>query len=416
MGFARSTRSVLIGLAVVACALGLVTANAVAEPAGSGGQVVEYAGYQLTVPADWAVVDLTREPTECVRFDRQAVYLGRPGERQDCPTDLVGRADALLIQPADQAAADQIGGGEVVRVGSGQPLPVELPATADHEFAVALDDAGVVVRASYRDTPAAIRRVLATGELTGAQTASELPAPTPSGYAAAVVAPGTYAGAGFDACTAPSSQSMDAWLGSPYHAIGIYVGGVSRACSQSNLTADWVAHQTGNGWHLIPIYVGRQAPCSGYATRIDPGSAFQQGVEAGSDAAAQAAALGLAAGSVLFNDMESYDSNDVACREGVLQFLSGWTAQLHGLGYRSGVYSSASTGIRDLVSIVGSPGYAVPDAVWFARWNGVATTDDPVLPADYWNQHQRIKQYQGGHDESYNGVTINIDSNQLDIA
>jgi Domain of unknown function (DUF1906) len=69
--------------------------------------------------------------------------------------------------------------------------------------------------------------------------------------AAAAVAPGTYTGRGFDACTAPSSAAMQAWLASPYRAVGVYIGGVNRACTQPNLTAAWVSAQQAAGWHLI---------------------------------------------------------------------------------------------------------------------------------------------------------------------
>ena len=81
----------------------------------------------------------------------------------------------------------------------------------------------------------------------------------------------------------------------------------------------------------------------------------------------------------------------------------------------SGVYGSAASMIRDLVSQYGT-GYAVPDDVWIANWNGLATTDDPYVPDSYWANHQRIHQYRGGHNETWGGVTINIDNNYLDGA
>ncbi len=56
--------------------------------------------------------------------------------------------------------------------------------------------------------------------------------------------------------------TMAAWASSPYRAVGVYIGGVNRACSQPNLTSSWVATQTEAGWHLIPTYVGLQAPTS----------------------------------------------------------------------------------------------------------------------------------------------------------
>ncbi len=58
-------------------------------------------------------------------------------------------------------------------------------------------------------------------------------------------APGNFTGYGFDACVAPSQKVMDAWnLRSPFTAIGIYISGNSRYCSdkyQPNLSKAWVA-------------------------------------------------------------------------------------------------------------------------------------------------------------------------------
>src|SRR3954447_7579885 len=95
----------------------------------------------------------------------------------------------------------------------------------------------------------------------------------PSAAAApAQPAPGTFTGLGFDACTAPSGATMDAWLASPFRAVVIYFGGTNRACGQPALTPDWVTHQQANGWHLIPISLGLQAPCTTSSKKylIDP--------------------------------------------------------------------------------------------------------------------------------------------------
>ena len=48
---------------------------------------------------------------------------------------------------------------------------------------------------------------------------------------------GVFIGLGFDACTAPSTRTMAAWGSSPYRAVGVYIGGLNRGCSQPNLTA-----------------------------------------------------------------------------------------------------------------------------------------------------------------------------------
>lgn len=244
------------------------------------------------------------------------------------------------------------------------------------------------------------------------------PALVPATAATAVPAPGTYTGSGFDACTAPNSAAMQAWLASPYRAIGVYIGGVNRGCTQPQLTASWVSAQQGAGWHLIPIYLGLQAPCttSSKPNLIDPADAYGQGTAAANDAVAQAKALGLAAESVIFDDMEAYRTDDPACRTAVLQFQSAWSQRLHDLGYFSGFYSSLASGIADQVAVYLSTDYVRPDYLWFARYDNVATVSNPAIPDSYWAPHRRIKQYRGGHNETWGGVTINIDNDLVDVA
>ncbi len=64
---------------------------------------------------------------------------------------------------------------------------------------------------------------------------------------------------GFDTCTAPSLPAMQAWR-SAYSVVGIYIGGLNRACDQSNLSVPWVRQVRAMGWLLIPTYVGLQPP------------------------------------------------------------------------------------------------------------------------------------------------------------
>jgi hypothetical protein len=223
-----------------------------------------------------------------------------------------------------------------------------------------------------------------------------------------------FTGLGFDACTAPSSRSMAAWEDSPYRAVGVYIGGINRACSQPNLTAEWVAAQTEAGWHLVPTYVGLQAPTSACSScaKLTSSQATAQGVAAAIDAVEEAGAIAMGPGSPIYFDMESYSQTSSATAA-TLAFLEAWTEKLHALGYVSGVYSSSASGIEDLAGQVGS-GYVLPDDLWIANWNGQQNTADPVVPASAWTPHRRIHQYRGGHNESYGGITINVDNNYVD--
>ncbi|GAA4856544.1 DUF1906 domain-containing protein [Kitasatospora terrestris] len=229
-----------------------------------------------------------------------------------------------------------------------------------------------------------------------------------------------FTGEGFDACTAPSLDALRAWRGtSPYGALGIYVSGAQRACDQPRLTADWVSKAREMGWRLIPTHVGLQAPCSTISrktSRIDPARAAQQGRDEAAAAVRAMKALGLRGGSPVYLDIESYP-RESACSQAVVEFTLGWTQALHKAGYRSGFYSSTDSGVADLAAAARAGSTPLPDAVWYARWDGRATTTDgagALGAADLWRDRSRIHQYQGNVQESYGGVTLNIDRNRLD--
>lgn len=244
------------------------------------------------------------------------------------------------------------------------------------------------------------------------------------------VTPGNFTGYGFDQCVAPTQTEMDRWLtSSPYWAVGIYISGDSRGClSQPNLTPTWVSTQLRNGWRLLPVTVGPQAWCTTrerYLTQVrinpDPATNYLKAREQGHAEAAKtvraAQALGISANSTLWYDIEDFDTSGTACRESALSFLSAWTNKLHTLGYVSGVYSSASSGIKMLDDANAyTPGkYAMPDQVWMADWNGQANISSSYVRSTSWMPHRRVHQYRGDHDETHGGVTITVDSNFMSL-
>ena len=325
---------------------------------------------------------------------------------------------ALLAMLAAPAAARTVHfGGQSVHVPAGWPV---LRLTEHPRLCVRLDR-----RAVYLGTPGRSQRcpaeaigrrraiLVEPGTARRARAgASALAPPAPE----PVSSPEAFTGLGFDACAAPSSRAMSAWASSPYRGIGVYIGGANRACSQPNLTAAWVGEQVADGWHLIPTYVGLQAPTSacGSCAKLSSARATVQGGEAARDAVEDARAIGMGPGSPLYFDMEAYTRTSSATAA-TLTFLSSWTNQLHALGYVSGVYSSSASGIADLGRAAGGA-YTLPDQIWTANWNGARNTLDPYLPSTAWIAHQRIHQYRGGHNESYGLTTINIDNDFIDGA
>ena len=224
-------------------------------------------------------------------------------------------------------------------------------------------------------------------------------------------------GSAFDTCAAPPLTTMQTWTSSPYDGVGVYIGGVNRSCSQPNLTSSWVTAVSLQGWRIIPIYVGHQAPCTGRPNAIEftTTTAALLGTADAADAVLQAQALGMLPGSAIYGDMEHYSASDVACRTAVLSYVSAWTKELHRLGYLAGMYANLTSGAKHLSEAYISPAYARPDAIWIARWDANSTlTGWAGIPNAQWPNHQRGKQYRGDHDETYGGVKINIDSDRFD--
>lgn len=400
-------------VAVLALAAGL-SAAASASPrhrAAARTRVVRYHGYKLVVPAGWPVYDLAADPTVCVRFNRHAVYLGRPSSRQRCPAHAVGRTEAILVAP-EAAHAARSGAGTAPALPPVRNRMAQPRGGSSTQLAVPA--AGVVVSATWRHDPSVVARALRVRSLASPQagpaTASR---PRSKPHALHRAGDPVYTGLGFDACSTPSTAAMSAWSASPFRAVGVYIGGANMACSQPNLTPAWVGQESAAGWVLLPIYVGLQAPKNGCGcAAIAASQAAAEGTAAADDALNEAAAVGITPGNPIYDDMEAYTRGSTNT-PAVLAFLSAWTTELHAHGYLSGVYSSATSGITDLVAQYGT-GFVEPDEIWNAEWNGQANTVSSHIPATEWANHQRLHQYRGGHNDNYGGVTINIDTDYVD--
>ena len=394
-------------MAIALLVLSVSTARASAGPAM---RAVAYAGYRFEVPASWPVFDLSRQPQTCVRFDLHAVYLGTPGADQNCPSWLFGTTETILIQPGPLDAQRQ-----TLQI----PVSNQITATAP----------GISVTATFDTQPAVIVSILASAGLAsptlaaarsagGGGSARELVASAARAHDAAWTAdvaatqelPASaddYVGLGFDACAAPSSAVMQAWLqSSPYRAIGIYIGGADRSCYQQNLTSAWVAQQAAAGWHFIPMYAGPQASL-GQLTAPVP-----QGIADANDAVAQAQQLGFGPGTPLYYDMEAYLPPESGP---AMQFLSAWTTQLHNLGYAAGVYVASDSGTTDLARQYQAGGVATPDVIFDALWNGQANTNDPNIPSGEWTGGRRLHQFSGNVAQSFGGDPMLIDQDYLDV-
>lgn len=424
-------------------------------PAGPG-RVAVYRGATVPVPAGWTVYRLDGDPSRCVRYDRHAIYLGRPGPQPDCPARVVGRTEAVHVAPLDEgraaAAARMVADDD--RIAS-----FTVQRTAEHEARLALPAAGVTITGVYGAHPDRLQALLRAARLTSAWSAADgrpvplttprradpgraedvaadppddddeedeppaapaPPAPAPAAPTGGPPQPGAppvetqqgwTSGKGFDTCTAPSLATMQAWRPS-FKITNIYIGGAARGCAQPNLTASWIRQVRRMGYRVTPTYVGLQAPCGRRPQRFTPRDAASEGVRAAADAAGKAKALGIPEGKPVYLDLEAYNRGNTSCTAAVLRFVNGWVRGLRGQDYVPCLYSSASSGMRDVGN---ASGIARPSCIWFANWDGRARLyGDPFLPDHWWPPHHRVKQYRGGHRERHGGVTLTIDSNIVD--
>ncbi len=248
---------------------------------------------------------------------------------------------------------------------------------------------------------------------------------------------------GFDAYNVPTLSQMTAWsTSSPYYDIAIYLQGSKNGHKDPILGSPngpgWISTAGGQGWGLIPAWVGVQSPCACYKTNQSTGactmaypSVFssnpgQDGINEAKAAVAAANALGVAT-PVIYKDIENYygptlctPTQQAAAGAAVQAFVSGWCSQLHstanGSGnYLAGVYGNPKSAQNDF-----SQAATVPDDVWVTKtpgtkngillppavtiWNLAPLTDNP------WPSGQRIHQFlMNQQNVTFGAVPLTID-------
>ena len=229
-------------------------------------------------------------------------------------------------------------------------------------------------------------------------------------------------GAAFDAKSAMTTEQMAIWKDvSPYNGVGIYIPVAedwdNRADKdQVNLTPAWVETILADGWRILPIYVGHQAPASCAIGRFenmssDRETARGQGRAAGADAVESMRGLGIGAGAPVYLDIEGYRPG---CGRAVVAYIEGWTDALHEQGYLSGVYGSQNSVMTDLTAASAAGGFSLPDAIWVSSNSGVAGTLGLDFPPDNLWTNARIHQYRLSVTRTYGGVTREVDDNIVD--
>jgi hypothetical protein len=150
-----SVRSGTHSASPVHAADGVVGAN--------GLRTVSYHGVEFDVPADWPVYDLAADPTTCVRFDQHAVFLGQPGANMSCPATVIGRAEAVLVEPVDDASTSDVAAASAqVTATSVNGLPAQVAdgGTVTNEVEATFPTAGVSATLTYQDSDSTAQQIL----------------------------------------------------------------------------------------------------------------------------------------------------------------------------------------------------------------------------------------------------------------
>jgi hypothetical protein len=220
---------------------------------------------------------------------------------------------------------------------------------------------------------------------------------------------------GIGACGWSAASAKAFFTGSPYYNFELYFGGSEAACPVSGSFAATVLQQ---GWRLMPLWVGRQSSCtSGYGNHIstDPATAFSQG-KAEEDAAYNVLSgtgwtWNMSQVPVIY-DLEGFNTGNSTCVTAANNFIAGWVSEAHVAPAQiAGVYGSTCASNLQAYASISS----VPDFIDGAAYNGNKSVwSMPCVSSSSWVNQQRFKQYNGDHNETWNGYTVKVDSDCAD--
>lgn len=231
-------------------------------------------------------------------------------------------------------------------------------------------------------------------------------------------------GPGFDLCGALlSTADMNTWFNdSPYYWEGVYIGGDNLAgCAEP--TSSWVNTVTGQGWGLLPIWVGPQDPCWGYSGTkfsITPSVAFAAGESAAVNAYVALGSDGfdpsVGGNAIIIYDLEAYSDFTKhtlsQCIAAAQSFISGWDTALRlPPNQYVGTYGSVcGSQLASLASIT-SPPYSI----WGAEYPPPVDSnpsDMDCVPSGDWSGEQRQKQWD---DDVASGMYGDVPPQTIDL-
>lgn len=202
---------------------------------------------------------------------------------------------------------------------------------------------------------------------------------------------------GFDTCAGPNyAQMVQIGNNSDFWSYVAYIGGLNASCPLND--PSFINGTAGYGWGFLPVYVGRQAPCSGFANKVstDVATAQAQANSDATDAENRATFLGFTVGSLIYLDVEAYSNSVAGCHTAMKAYIAQWILKLHNDGWKTGAYGSACVSYVSDWALFGPP----PDQVFIREVYAppVSTANTNVLNRScvnnlVWSVNQRHHQY-----------------------
>ncbi|MCI0686507.1 MAG: DUF1906 domain-containing protein [Sporichthyaceae bacterium] len=222
---------------------------------------------------------------------------------------------------------------------------------------------------------------------------------------------------GIDGCSFDTNAETDAFYdGTPYWNLGVYIGGSAYSPGCSLLSGPEIIHAKNYGWESMLLWVGPQPPCTQISApkfSSNTTTANQQGKNEAVAIYNRLIALGIdRLDTPVIYDFEPWNVNNSGCVAAAKSFIQGFVAQMHlPPAQKAGLYgSTCASGLYHFASITNRP-----DFITGAAWdNNPKVSVMPCISSGSWAVNSRHKQYRGDHNETWNGVTILVDSDCSD--
>jgi hypothetical protein len=128
--------------------------------AASSLKTVQFQRARFQVPDSWPVFDLAAETTRCVRFDQHAVYLGHQGANATCSAGLLGRSEAVQIEPLDDETRSHLLPNGQARTINGLPVMLQPNSQTTHSFIAAFASLNVVMTVTWSSNQGLAQQLL----------------------------------------------------------------------------------------------------------------------------------------------------------------------------------------------------------------------------------------------------------------